>query len=149
MDQLVATAAPLLSVVTVTFNSEDHIRGCLDSVARNAAEMSIEHIVIDNDSKDGTAAVVRAEFPQAVFIQNPENRGLTAANNQGQRMARGQYVIFLNPDTVVPDGTFRTLVHTMDLHRDIGVLAPRLVDERGKFHPGIMGHRAPTAWTLI
>ncbi|MBP1687265.1 MAG: dTDP-Rha:a-D-GlcNAc-diphosphoryl polyprenol, a-3-L-rhamnosyl transferase [Deltaproteobacteria bacterium] len=140
---------PVISLVTVTFNSEDHIRGCLNSVGRSAEGLRIEHIVIDNASKDGTATVVRGEFPEVVFIQNALNRGLTAANNQGAQVARGRYVVFLNPDTIVPEGTFQTMVDIMERHPDIGVLAPRLVDEHGHFTPGIMGHRAPSAWTLI
>lgn len=140
---------PLVSVVTVTFNSADHIRGCLGSVEQGAGAMPTEHIVIDNASKDDTAGIVRREFPHAVLIENSVNRGLTAANNQGERMARGRYVVFLNPDTVVPPGTLQAMVDIMDGHPTIGVLGPRLVDEHGHFSPGMMGHRAPTAWTLI
>src|SRR5262249_49558891 len=80
---------------------------------------------------------------------NAVNRGLTVANNQGAGMAHGRYVLFLNPDTITPEGTLATLVDIMERHPDIGVLAPRLVDERGRFTPGIMGYRAPTARTLI
>jgi GT2 family glycosyltransferase len=140
--------APAVSVVTVTFNSEDHIRDCLDSVARSAAGMTIEQIVVDNASRDGTAAVVQGEFPRVAFVGNAVNRGLTAANNQGAGMARGRYVVFLNPDTIVPEGTFQTMVDIMERQPDIGVLAPRLVDEHGRYSLG-MGHRAPTAWRLI
>jgi GT2 family glycosyltransferase len=141
--------APAISVVTVTFNSQDHVRACLESVARNGRSTSLEHIVIDNASRDRSADIVRTEFPRAVFVRNDVNRGLTLANNQGERLARGRYVVFLNPDTVVPDGTFETLVSVMERHPEIGVLAPRLIDEHGRFTPGIMGDRAPTAWTLI
>ncbi len=141
--------APLVSVVTVTFNSAEHIRGCLDSVARAADAMRIDHIVIDNASRDETARIVRTEFPNARYVQNARNVGLHNANNQGADLARGRYVLFLNPDTIVPDGTVSTMVDIMERHPDIGVLGPRLVDERGQFSPGTMGHRAPSAWTLI
>jgi GT2 family glycosyltransferase len=141
--------APLLSIVTVTFNSAEHIRGCIASVASSVATTPIEHIVIDNASRDGTSALVRSEFPGVMLVENSLNRGLTAANNQGAELARGRYVVFLNPDTIVPDGTFHAMIAIMEGHPDIGVLAPRLVDETGRFTPGIMGHRAPTAWTVI
>ncbi len=140
---------PVVSVVTVTFNSEDHIRECVHSVAENAGQISLEHIVIDNASKDGTASIVQSEFPAVVFVRNAVNRGLTAANNQGQAVARGCFVVFLNPDTVVPKGALQTMVGIMERHPQIGILGPRLVDEHGRFCPGIMGHHAPTAWTLI
>jgi len=141
--------APTVSVVTVTFNSKEYVRGCLGSVAENdSGVISIEHIVVDNGSRDGSAALVRSEFPRAIVIENPVNRGFTAANNQGQALARGRYVVFLNPDTVVPRGTFQTMADTMDRHADLGVLAPRLVDEHGRWSLD-MGHCSPTAWTVI
>ena len=140
---------PLVSVVTVTFNSAEHILGCVGSVSRSAGTMAIEHIVIDNASRDGTGALVRSEFPNVLLVENALNRGLTAANNQGANFARGRYVVFLNPDTIVPDGTFQSMLAIMERCPDIGVLAPRLVDELDRFSPGIMGHRAPTAWTVI
>lgn len=141
--------APLLSVITVTFNSADHIRGCVASVSRSVGKLPVEHILIDNASGDGTGALVRAEFPAVTVVENALNRGLTAANNQGAELARGRYVVFLNPDTCVPDGTFQTMLAIMESHPDIGVLAPRLVDEMGRFTPGTMGDRSPTAWTVV
>jgi GT2 family glycosyltransferase len=138
----------VVSVVTVTFNSAEDIHRCLASVARNGSDIALEHIVIDNASGDETARIVTAGFPQSVFVPNAVNRGLTQANNQGRDLARGRFIVFLNPDTIVPDGTFRTMAAIMEREPDLGVLAPRLVDERGRFTPGIMGHRAPTAWTL-
>jgi GT2 family glycosyltransferase len=138
----------MISVVTVTFNSKEFIRGCLDSVVQNAGGVAIEHIVVDNGSKDETPNIVQGEFPRVVLMQNSVNRGFTAANNQGQQVAQGDYVVFLNPDTIVPEGTFQTMREMMERHPDIGVLAPRLVDEQGRLSFD-MGHRAPTAWTLI
>jgi GT2 family glycosyltransferase len=141
--------APLVSIVTVTFNSAEHIRECLASVSRSAGATQIEHIVIDNASPDGTSSLVRAEFPDVILVENTLNRGLTAANNQGAELSSGRYVVFLNPDTIVPDGTFQTMLGIMESRPDIGVLAPRLVDEKERYAPGSMGHRAPTAWTVI
>jgi GT2 family glycosyltransferase len=141
--------APLLSIITVTFNSADHIRECVASVSRSVGTMPIEHIVIDNASRDGAVALVRAEFPDAILVENALNRGLTAANNQGTEMSRGRYVVFLNPDTIVPEGTFQTMLGIMEGHSDIGVLAPCLVDKGGRFISGMMGDRAPSAWTVI
>jgi GT2 family glycosyltransferase len=148
IDSFPCADTPVVSVITVTFNSAEDIRRCLASVFRNAKDIALEHIVIDNASGDDTAGIVTTEFSQVVFVSNPVNRGLTQANNQGRDIARGRFIVFLNPDTIVPDGTFRTMAEIMDHEPDLGVLAPRLVDERGRFTPGIMGHRAPTAWTL-
>ena len=100
---------PLISVVTVTFNSRDYIRGCLSSVRQSPAGR-LEHIVVDNGSRDRSAEIVKTEFPEVLVIENSNNRGFTAANNQGAALARGRYVVFLNPDTVVPAETFQTMV---------------------------------------
>jgi GT2 family glycosyltransferase len=117
---------PVISVVTVTFNSAEYIRGCLDSLARSSAPLAVEHIVVDNGSRDASVEIVTREFPEAIVIRNEENRGFTAANNQGGAVARGRYVVFLNPDTLVPDGTLQTMLEILERHPDIGVLAPRL-----------------------
>jgi len=140
MDTPARSDLPLMSVVTVTFNSAEYIKGCLGSVGDDAAALGVEHIVVDNGSRDGSADIVRREFPAAVVVENRENRGFTAANNQGAEKARGRYVVFLNPDTIVPRGTFGTMVDILERRSDIGVLAPRLVDERGRFSLD-MGHR--------
>jgi len=141
------TTAPTVSVVTVTFNSEGFIRGCCRSVAAGAGTVAVEHVVIDNCSTDATSDIVRREFPGVRFVANDRNLGLTAANNQGAALSRARYVVFLNPDTIVPEGVWATLVALMDRDSTIGVLAPRLVDQHGRLSD--MGHRAPTAWTLI
>lgn len=140
---------PTVSVVTVTFNSAKFVRGCIDSVAQSAGPLEIEHIVVDNASRDGTADLIEAHAPAVRLVRNELNRGLTVANNQGERLAQGRYVVFLNPDTLVPEGTFQTMVQILEREPGIGVLAPRLVDGEGRFWVGIMGHRAPSAWTLI
>jgi GT2 family glycosyltransferase len=140
---------PTISVVTVTFNSEAFIRACLQSTAEQADEsLAVEHVIVDNASADASVAIVRAEFPGVVLLENAENRGYTAANNQGAAVAGGDYVVFLNPDTIVPPGTFRTMVGVMERHPDIGMVAPRLVDEHGRLSAD-MGDRAPSFWTLI
>lgn len=142
-----AANAPIVSVVTVTFNSEEFIRGCCASVVQNAGPITIEHVVIDNGSTDGTVGIVRTEFPQVRLVENRMNLGFTAANNQGASLSGGRYVVFLNPDTIVPAGAFPTMVELMDREPTIGALAPRLVDQHGSLSD--MGHRAPSAWTLI
>jgi len=142
------TVEPTLSFVTVTFNSEEFIRGCIRSAAEGAGRLSFEHVVVDNASYDASVKVVEKEFPDVLMIENTENRGFTRANNQGMEKTRGKYVVFLNPDTLVPPGTFETMVGIMEKNPQLGVLAPRLVDGAGKLSMD-MGHKMPTALTMI
>ena len=94
---------PKVSIVIVSWNTRDLVIDCIDSIATETQE-SFEVILVDNASKDGTAEAVAKRFPETVIVQNTENRGFAAANNQGVDVATGQYVLLLNPDTVILDG---------------------------------------------
>ena len=91
--------------------------------------------VVDNNSVDGSAALIRERFPQVLFIQNSQNLGFSAANNQALRLARGKYALLLNPDTVVQEDTFTKTLAFMDAHPDAGGLGIRMVDGKGCFLP--------------
>ena len=103
-----------VSVIIVSWNVCDLLRGCLASLPAG-----VEVIVVDNASRDGSAAMVAAEFPQARLIANAENRGFTAGNNQGLAAAHGRYIFFLNPDTVLHPGALDTLVAYLQAHPDV------------------------------
>jgi GT2 family glycosyltransferase len=110
---------PAVSVVVVTWNTRELLRGCLASIA---AETRAAHevIVVDNASADGTAAMVAAEFPDVVLIANDANRGFAAANNQGLAVARGRHLLLLNPDTVVLDGAIDRMLAWLGRHPEVG-----------------------------
>ena len=117
-----------LTVVIVSWNVRDLLRRCLNSIlgAPTAAPFGTEIIVVDNASTDGSAEMVRAEFPNVKLIANRENRGFTAANNQGLALGRGRHMLLLNPDTEVLDNALVTMVRYMDEHPQVGALGPRL-----------------------
>jgi len=94
--------------------------------------ISYEVIVVDNCSRDGSADMVAAEFPQVRLIRSPRNGGFSFGNNLGLRQARGRYVMLLNPDTVVPPDGLATLVAFMDEHPEVGACGPRLVHPDGR-----------------
>lgn len=95
--------APLVSVIVLSWNSRDFLEGCLSSVLAQSWP-SVELIVVDNASTDGSAALVRARFPQANLLENKENLGFCGGNNAGLTLARGVYILFLNADAVLqPD----------------------------------------------
>jgi GT2 family glycosyltransferase len=111
-----------VSVVIVNWNTRDMLRDCLRSVYEQTKDIAFEVIVVDNASADGSAAMVRTECPQTVLIDNRDNRGFAAANNQAMAVGRGRYVLLLNPDTLVLDGAVQKTVAYADAHPDVGVL---------------------------
>jgi len=122
-----------LSIVIVNWNVCDLLRRCLHSILSSGQQpaTSIEIIVVDNGSTDGSVEMVRAEFPGVRLIANADNRGFPAANNQGIAAARGRYVLLLNPDTEVVGDALATMVAFADAHPDVGIVGPQLLNPDG------------------
>lgn len=111
-----------VSIIIVNWNTRDIVRDCLKSVYERTHGIDYEVIVVDNASADGSTDMVKEEFPQTILIANFDNRGFAAANNQGMKIAKGRYVLLLNPDTIILDGAIQKSVSYADGHPDIGVL---------------------------
>ena len=124
-----------LSVIVVNWNVRDLLRECLRSLFEQMrlASEAWEVIVVDNHSSDGSAEMVRREFPSAVLLVNDENVGFGRANNQAFRLCRGRYVLLLNPDTLVLEHAVDRLVETMDGEGELGALGCRMVNGDGSF----------------
>lgn len=120
----------MVSVIIVTWNSEREISGCLSSL-----ENDLEVIVVDNCSQDRTKEIIRENFPKVKFLENPSNLGFAKANNRGVRAAKGKYILLLNPDTVVREGSIEKMSRFMDTHPDVGVIGPRLLNPGGSVQP--------------
>jgi len=119
-----------VSVVVVSWNTRDILRGCLRSIFEQTREISFEVFVVDNNSHDGSAEMVRAEFPAVKLIANAQNRGFAAGCNQGMRDASARYTLLLNPDTIVLDDAISRCVRYADVHADVGVVGCQvLIDE--------------------
>ena len=125
--------SPLVSVVIVTHNSRGPVRACLASLAEERARGPLEVIVIDNASKDDTGYAVATEFPWARLIVNRTNAGFAHAINEGLGFARGEYLLLLNPDTVVPAGTIERAVAELASRPRVGMLGVKLVRPDGSF----------------
>jgi len=138
---------PDLSVIIVNWNVRDLLRRCLHSILANLPACQLEIIVVDNGSTDGSPEMVRTEFPQVHLMANPDNRGFTAANNQGLAVARGRYVLLLNPDTEVVGDALETLVAFADAHPDVGVVGPQLLNPDGTVQSS--RRRFPTLATAL
>jgi len=124
-----------LSVVIVNYNVEYFLEQCLLSVRKAMQTVIGEVFVVDNNSIDGSVKMVKDKFPEVKLIANKKNLGFSKANNQAMKMASGEYVLLLNPDTVVEDDTFEKIVSFMDSHPDAGGLGVKMVDGSGKFLP--------------
>lgn len=120
-----------LSVVIVSWNTKDLLRRCLETLKAEIEDIDHEVFVVDNNSSDGSAAMVADEYPWAHLIANHTNRGFAAANNQAFKLARGDYVLLLNPDTEVAPGSLHTLMSFLDTHPQAGVVAPQLLNSDG------------------
>ncbi|GAA3989500.1 glycosyltransferase family 2 protein [Hymenobacter antarcticus] len=126
-----------LSVVIVNYNVCYFLEQALLSVRRAVEKLGqpVEVFVVDNNSADGSVAMVRARFPEVILIANQDNPGFSKANNQALRRATGQYQLLLNPDTVVEEDTFRACCDFMDAHPTCGGLGVKMLDGQGKFLP--------------
>jgi O-antigen biosynthesis protein len=124
-----------LSIIIVNYNVEYFLEQCINSCLKAMGTVPCELFVVDNNSIDSSVDMVRAKFPQVHLIANKENLGFSKANNQAMRLANGEYILLLNPDTVVEEDTFVKVVEFMDAHPDAGGLGVRMLDGKGKFLP--------------
>ncbi|MBI2945779.1 MAG: sugar transferase, partial [Candidatus Wallbacteria bacterium] len=124
-----------LSVVIVNFDTSAYLREAIRSVLRESEGLSSECIVVDNHSPDGSAAMVRREFPQVRLIANSVNVGFSTGVNQGITASRGRYLLVLNADTVALEGSLRELLDFADEHPECGVAGPRLEYHDGRLQP--------------
>ncbi len=118
----ITTCPTDVSVIIVNWNTREILRNCLRSVYEQTQDVSFEVIVIDNASSDGSAEMVKQEFPQVLLINNSENRGFAAANNQGLEIAKGRYNLLLNPDTIVLERAIQKSVAFADRHPNVAVV---------------------------
>ena len=120
-----------LSISIVNHNNKEYLKGCLDSIYSHAPEMNFEVIVVDNGSSDGSAETAKDAFPEINLIKNPDNPGFVKANNQGIRASHGRYVLSLNNDSIIEDGTLDGLVRFMEEHPDAGACGPKVLNRDG------------------
>ncbi len=122
-----------LSVIIVSYNVKYFLRQCLQSVERALEGISGEVWVVDNASVDGSVEMVKNEFPRVHLIANDTNVGFAKANNQAIRQARGQYILLLNPDTIVQEDTFHKVLDFFQSHPEAGAVGVKIIDGNGRF----------------
>jgi GT2 family glycosyltransferase len=117
---------PDVSIVIVSWNVREMLRDCLKSIEAHRGSLDCEIIVVDNRSGDGSAEMVRRDFPDAVLVENALNAGFARGNNQGFALAKGRHVFILNPDTLLVDDSLARLVRILDENPRIGAAGPLL-----------------------
>lgn len=124
-----------LSVIIVSFNVREYLEHALRSVIDSARNITHEITVVDNNSSDGSAAMVEADFPSVRLIASDTNEGFAAACNRGIMVSSGEYLLILNPDTFVRQDALEKAVAFMRSHPDAGAAGARMHDGNGRFLP--------------
>lgn len=117
-----------LSIIIINWNSKGYLRECLKSVPQAAADLEYEILVIDNASYDGSAEMLAQEFPHVTFIQSERNLGFSGANNRAARQAKGDFLLFLNPDTLVMGNSLGILVDAVRKLPHAGAVGAKLLN---------------------
>ena len=134
-----------LSIIIVSYNTSDFLKGCLGSIKATSKGFTYEIIVVDNASSDNSLEMLKMEFPEVILIKNQENIGFSKANNMGVGKSKGRYVLFLNPDIVIYKDSLFKMVKFMDEHEDVGGATCKLVMPNGKLDDA--SHRGfPNPW---
>ena len=138
-----------LSIIIVSYNTRQLLDDCLASIAAaEVPEGGLEVIVVDNASQDGSQEMVQATYPEVCLLALAENLGFSTANNRGTAVSHGEYILFLNSDTVVAPDALSKPVAYLRQHPQIGALTTRLIYPNGQRDPD--NHRGfPTPWNAI
>ena len=136
-----------LSIIIVSWNVCDKLRDNLKSIYANTQNINFEVFVVDNNSKDKTVEMVKKEFPQVKLIANTENLGFAKANNQAIKQAKGKYILLLNPDMRVLEGTLENMVDWMDKNTHTSIAGCKLINEQDKILPHVRAF--PTIWDQL
>jgi len=133
---------PELSIIIPQYNTKNLLLDCLKSIFEKSKDLDFEVIVVDNGSSDGSVKAVKVEFPFVKLITNKKNLGYAKANNQGVKKARGEYVLFLNSDTVLLDNAFKKSLSFLQDNRKYSVLGCKLLNKDKTLQPscGFLPH---------
>ena len=133
-----------LSVIIVNWNVRQFLYTCLTSILAQTQSISFEVFVVDNASTDGSCEMIEKEFPQVKLIKNKTNRGFAAANNQAIKLAQGDYVLLLNPDTQLLDNSLEKLFLFAKNNPKASVITPKLLFSDGRLQLSV--RRLPGFW---
>ena len=124
-----------LSIIIVNYNVKHFVEQCLISVMNATQNIRAEVFVVDNNSVDGSCSMIKERFPDVHLIENKNNFGFSYANNQAIKKSSGEYILLLNPDTLVEEDSFEKCIRFMDAHEDAGGMTVRMIDGKGNYLP--------------
>lgn len=139
---------PDVSVLIVSYRCREEVLECLASIAQGARQTTVETIVLDNASADGTVEAIRAQFPEVTLIAEDSNLGFAAGVNRASEEAHGDFLLLLNPDTTVHPDAIDNLVVFARSHPQHGLVGGRTVNPDGSTHPGSCWGK-PTLWSTF
>jgi len=137
-----------LSIIIVNYNQRDLLSHALSSLVKAAEHIDHEIIVVDNGSLDFSIPMIEGRYPQVKLIENQKNVGLSKASNQGLRLAQGEYVLLIHPDTITNDDTLIKTIAFMDAQPKAGGLGVRMINGQGMFLPESK-RGLPTPWAFF
>ncbi|MEG1187458.1 MAG: glycosyltransferase family 2 protein [Bacteroidales bacterium] len=140
-----ASVLTSVSIIIVNYKVKYLLEQCLLSVRKATENLSVEIFVVDNDSQDDSVKYLKPLFPEVSFIENHENVGFARANNQAIRLSKGEFVLLLNPDTLLGENVLEHVLEFMKIHSDAGGVGVKMIDSHGSFLPESK-RSMPTPW---
>jgi len=122
-----------LSIIILNYKTNGLVKQCVKNIIVATANLDYEIIVVDNDSQDGIQQMLKENFPQVKFIQTGSNLGFAAGNNTGIKEAQGKYLMILNPDVTVLDGSIEKMIKFMEANPAVGLVGPKLINPNGSY----------------
>jgi len=138
-----------LSIIIVSWNVKDYLKACLESILGTVNSIEFEIFIVDNNSNDGTVEFVKERFPQVNIIANKDNLGFAKANNQAITKSHGEYVLLLNPDTIVFEGAIKKMIDRIGQDQNIGVLGPKIITGDGRTISYCGGRKFPSVMSIV
>lgn len=120
-----------ISIIIINWNTRRLLDDCLASIFREIKDVPFKVFVVDNASSDGSAEMVKEKYPDVRLIENKENRGFAAAVNLALREAQGEYILILNPDTVIKNGAINKALDILSKRPEVGILGPKTYNKDG------------------
>ena len=137
----------MISVVIVSYNTRDILRNCLQALFEHSKGIDMEVFVVDNNSQDGSADMVKNEYPTVLLMANNQNLGFAAANNQAFPLAKGNYIVLLNPDAYIRPLSIQNSIAFMDKTPDCGLCGGKIISPAGQLEPS--ARRFPSALSKL